>query len=416
MKKHTILIIFNIIFFAGLLYIQVNWIIRVAEKEEAIFSQKVRMALAQTINEIKNDTIMCHQMKYCFVQTSSCGSGYYNLGEKEKYRFDCLIKRNLKNLDINLDYDFDIIRDTSDHSNINEVLGNNNYTESLEEALDKAGIHIKINFPDKSEFIISQIGFMFITSVILIILITASFIITILNYQKEKKLAERIKNFINNMVHEFKTPLANVALANNMIKKHITDNNKINRYTSIIKDENKKLEKQIERILQIPAFEHNKNKKLYKVDIHEIIKNSARPFEFSVNENGGKINFKLKASETFVKGEENHLTNTISNILDNAVKYSDKQPEITIETYNSDDEIIIKISDNGIGIDKKQIPLIFDKYYRVSTGDIHNVKGFGIGLAYVKSVVESYNGKILVESKIGKGCIFNIYLPLLKTP
>ncbi len=407
MKRHGLLILFNIMFLIILLYIQVNWIIRVAEKEEAIFSQKVRMALTQTINDIKNDTSMCYQME-CSIQNNLCRDGYFNLNKEEKSRFNCLIKKNLRNLDINLNYDFDIV---SNSSNVNEVLGNNNYTQSLENALNKAGIHIRINFPDKSEFIISQIGFMFITSVVLIILITTSFIITIVNYRKEKRLDESTKDFINNMVHEFKTPLANILLANNLVRKNIENKNKITKYTSIIKAENSKLERQVERLLQVSILEKNNKYKLSEINLNDIVCDAVKSFQFIVNENGGKINVNLKATQPIVKGESGGLTNAISNVIDNAIKYSVDFPDILIETYNISKQVVVKISDNGIGIAKKHIPVIFDKYYRVSTGDIHNVKGFGIGLAYVKNVIESYNGKIVVESKIGKGSIFYIFLP-----
>jgi two-component system phosphate regulon sensor histidine kinase PhoR len=238
-----------------------------------------------------------------------------------------------------------------------------------------------------------------------------TFIVTFGMYRKERMMAQHTSDFINNMVHEFQTPLSNIHLATNLIKKRKPGDKKITEYLEIIKNENLKLEKNVDEILKVSSPDNGPLN--YKpVDVHEAIQSTVLDFVPRIENAGGKIDLDFNARHHTFKADANHLKLIFGNLIDNAIKYSDKPPHIVISTTNIKSNIEIKVKDNGIGIDKNDLNLIFEKYYRVSTGDIHNIKGFGLGLTFVKKMVEKYNGKIGVTSTKGVGTVFSISLPL----
>ncbi len=221
------------------------------------------------------------------------------------------------------------------------------------------------------------------------------------------------------MTHELKTPISTISLASQMLNDDsITiDKKKLNSVTKIINDESKRLEFQIEKVLQISLFEKgNIHFNIQEVEIHEIIKTAVLNTDIKAKNKGGNIKMNLKAKNDVVSGDKLHLTNIFFNLLDNAVKYSKegRPPEIKVYTKNTEEKIKIVISDNGAGISKEGQKKIFNKFYRVPTGDVHDVKGFGLGLSYVKRIVDEHKGTISVKSEINKGTDFIIYLPLKK--
>lgn len=418
-KTQLILVILTLAFLICLVVIQVNWIIQAARMQEAQFNHSVNMALSRTVEKISVDKQMCKNVSGCFIKDGAKRSCLRKIRREEWSKVDSIIKSDLEFYNIDLDYEFDIvdINESIQEGKINEVLDKSYYTQSLEEALQKSGIQLNVKFPEKKEFVIAQIGVMFISSILLILFVTVSFIIILNSYIKEKKLAEKTKDFVNNMTHEFKTPISNIAFANSMIRnKEGLPPDKLSRYTDIISIENNKLKKQVEGLLQIAVIENKENDiKNEKIDIHTVINEAIKAVDDLVKERGGKINCNFKAEQTIVEGEKIHLLNAISNLLDNSNKYSPDIPEININTYNKDNQIIIEVIDKGIGISNEEQKFIFDKFYRVSTGDIHNVKGFGLGLSYVKMVVDAHGGKIQLKSTKGKGSNFIIHLPLVKS-
>jgi two-component system phosphate regulon sensor histidine kinase PhoR len=228
---------------------------------------------------------------------------------------------------------------------------------------------------------------------------------------KQKKLAEIKNDFINNMTHEFKTPISTISLAVEVMKDGDVkkDSGKINRYLNIIQDENRRLGTQVEKVLQMALLDKGEVKlRLDSVDIHGTIEQVLTNLSVQIEQKNGIVNLKLKADKSEIVADEVHLTNIIYNLLDNANKYSPENSEITICTKNLANSLKISISDNGIGMTKDQMARIFERFYRVPTGNLHDVKGFGLGLSYVKKMVELHNGQIFVESKLGEGSKFEI--------
>jgi two-component system phosphate regulon sensor histidine kinase PhoR len=233
---------------------------------------------------------------------------------------------------------------------------------------------------------------------------------------RQKQISEIKSDFINNMTHEFKTPIATINLAVEAIKnpKIIGDQEKVQRYLQMIKEENKRMHAQVENVLRISKLEKNQlDISKDRVDIHDIINKSITHVQLLVTDRGGYIHTHLDAIRSEVLANEMHFGNVIVNILDNAVKYSPEAPKIDIFTEIANNYIVIKIQDQGAGMSKAVLKKVFEKFYREHTGDIHNVKGHGLGLAYVKKIVEDHQGEVYAESEKDKGSSFYIKLPLI---
>ncbi len=273
--------------------------------------------------------------------------------------------------------------------------------------------YLLIYFPDQQNQFFKEMGFVFISSVILILIILLCFYIAVNTIVHQKKLSVIKNDFINNMTHELKTPIATISLATEMLQdKDVQNSQGLSRYLQIIKDETIRLGKQVEKVLQTALIDKGDLKLNFeKINAHEVIQQVINNMSIQIESKSGKVNLKLDAVNYFIQADEIHLTNIIHNLLDNANKYSELNPEIEISTYNKKDGLIIRISDNGIGMTKEQLNKIFDKFYRVPTGNIHNVKGFGLGLSYVKNIIELHKGTVKVESKLNGGSVFEIFLP-----
>jgi two-component system phosphate regulon sensor histidine kinase PhoR len=221
-------------------------------------------------------------------------------------------------------------------------------------------------------------------------------------------------DFINNMTHEFKTPIATISLAADSLNNPVVLKNeeKILRFSRIIKQENIRMHKQVEKVLQMALLDKKDfNLKWTSVDMHDLILSAIENISLQVETREGSVKGFLNASESIVKGDHTHLSNIINNLLDNANKYSPQKPHITVFTRNVDKGLEIMVKDEGIGLSREVRKFIFDKFYRVPTGNLHNVKGFGLGLSYVKTMVEAHKGKIDVRSELGKGSSFILYFP-----
>ena len=269
-------------------------------------------------------------------------------------------------------------------------------------------------FPDQTHDLLSSI-FLLLPSLIITLLLVLCFAFCITVIIKQKKLSVIKNDFINNMTHEFKTPIATISLAAQMLKDGAVNNSPatIDHIAGIIRDESKRLTFQVEKVLQTALFTETRMKlKLKNVNLNEVVENLVGKFSLRVEDKGGQLYSYLEADHDEIYADEVHITNVVSNLLDNAIKYCIKAPEISVYTRNKGDEIIISVIDNGIGIAAKEQKLIFERFYRVSTGNLHDVKGFGLGLSYVKTIVEAHGGHIEVESAEGKGSRFDIILPL----
>ncbi len=278
------------------------------------------------------------------------------------------------------------------------------------------GHYFGVYFPNKNKHVIkgksiSKALYWSSIVVLFIILIVGYAILVIL---KQKKLSEVKTDFFNNMTHELKTPIATIKLSAEVLSNPnvICDSTRINRYVSIIKTESQRLEKQVNKVLQVAKLGEDKIKlEIEEVDLHQLIRNAVEVFKVTIESNNGYVYCDLDAKSHFVNVDKVHITNIIYNLVDNAIKYSEKAPFISISTYNVKKGIEIEIKDSGIGINKEHLPHVFERFFRVPKGSVHNVKGFGIGLFYVKYVVEKHGGSIVVKSKVNKGTTFTIYLP-----
>ncbi|WP_299518462.1 HAMP domain-containing sensor histidine kinase, partial [uncultured Flavobacterium sp.] len=273
-----------------------------------------------------------------------------------------------------------------------------------------------VSFPEKKKFIFSDLIAIAMLSLIFTLIIIIAYSNALNQLFKQRQISEIKTDFINNMTHEFKTPIATINLALDAIKnpKVIEDKEKVHRYLQMIRDENKRMHAQVENVLRISKLEKREleiNKE--PLDVNEIINDAIDHVSLIVEDREGTIKKHFQANRTTVLLNDVHFTNVFVNILDNAVKYSPEKPIIDIYTENIKDFLIIKIKDHGAGMSKVAQKRIFEKFYREHTGDIHNVKGHGLGLAYVKRIVEEHNGQISVESEKGKGSTFILKLPLI---
>ncbi len=273
-----------------------------------------------------------------------------------------------------------------------------------------------VNFPEKQTYILSSISKNLILSIVFILMIIGVFGSTLYQLNKQKQIAAIKTDFINNMTHEFKTPIATINLALDAIKnpRIIADKDKVLNYVKMIREENKRMHAQVETVLRISKLDKNQldvSKEI--IDIQDILDDAISHIQLLIEDKGGQLITRFEAIQTDVLGNSFHLTNVFVNILDNAIKYSDKIPEITLFTENISNAILIHITDNGIGMSKSAQKHIFDKFYRETTGNIHNIKGHGLGLSYVKKIVELHQGKVTVVSEKGKGSTFTIKLPVI---
>lgn len=271
--------------------------------------------------------------------------------------------------------------------------------------------------PHQNTVVLKELTWFIIGAVIFTLIIVAAFFLTLRTLLLQKKLGEIKSDFINNMTHEFKTPLATISLAVDALKneKVAGDKEKTGYFTGIIKEENKRMNKQVETILQAALLDKNEVQlNLKKLSAHELITNALNNIALPVNEKGGELIVHLDAAKDIIMADDVHFTNFVNNLLDNALKYSKENPYIKLTTSNSGHLLKIKIEDNGIGMNKETLSRIFEKFYRAHTGNVHNVKGFGLGLSYVKTMVEAHKGTIKAESTLGKGSSFTISFHLAK--
>ncbi|WP_422348214.1 sensor histidine kinase [Flagellimonas sp.] len=273
-----------------------------------------------------------------------------------------------------------------------------------------------LTFPSMNKFLFQSIMGMALLSLIFTLVIMVAYSSAIYQLIKQKQISEIKTDFINNMTHEFKTPIATINLAVEAIRnpKSIEDKDKVLRYLGMIKDENKRMHAQVENVLRISKLEKNQlDISKDRADVHEIVEDAITHIELIVADRGGYVNAHLDAERSEILANDTHFTNVIVNMLDNAVKYSPESPKIDVFTEVVKNNIIIKIQDQGAGMSKAVLKKVFEKFYREHTGDIHNVKGHGLGLAYVKRIIEDHQGEVYAESEKGKGSTFYIKLPLI---
>ncbi len=473
MLKWSSTIIFIIVTIAtiGLMVIQVYWIRDAVKVKQAVFLRDVQQSMSQVVfkldkmrieNRLTNQRKNYQQQQNLKVARDSLNRLFFNGLENinsqtdldillqstdeanralsqltvsfskvdaasfllnKKELINTLIKTSLAEKKINIDFEFGIystatksiiLQKTGKYS---EKLVNESYIYDLSPMGPAFGYPNKLllYFPNEKRYVLNQLWLLLLISIILFIVIILSFYFSIHTINRQKKLSVMKNDFINNMTHEFKTPISTISLAcealnDDDIKKSesLYDN-----YINVINTENKRLSSMAEQILQTAIMDKGQLKlNRSETNIHEIIQKAVNSKNILLTNKKGKLQKRLHAAATNINGDKIHLTNVIINLLDNAMKYNLSYPEIIINTLNNGNSILIRIKDNGIGINSSDQKRIFEKLFRVHTGNLHDFKGFGLGLSYVKTIVEMHDGRIWVESEPGKGSIFTIKLPL----
>jgi two-component system phosphate regulon sensor histidine kinase PhoR len=338
---------------------------------------------------------------------------------------DSILRVELLDKGITAHYTFGVIAEknaSADSAKISEK-EKEIYTSPYKVNLSPDNIFIKpqylsVFFPNQNRYLLSSMWGLLLVSFLFMLTLIYSFYYTISTIFKQKKLSEIKNDFISNMTHEFKTPISTISLAVEVLNDKSVEKSpdRVSNYVKMIGDENKRLSLLVENILQTAILDKGEFKlKVQSIDFHTLIQQSIHNIKLQVENKDGEILTELNATEPIIMADRVHITNIFFNLIDNALKYSKENPIIKINTRNDHEGIFIAVEDNGIGISKENQKRIFDTMYRVPTGNIHNVKGFGLGLSYVKAVVEKHGGSIKVDSELGKGSTFTLFLPFKVT-
>lgn len=281
---------------------------------------------------------------------------------------------------------------------------------------NESNFNLWVDFPERNKFLLSTILWMIVLSIVFTSVIIIAYSSAIYQLIKQRQISQIKTDFINNMTHEFKTPIATINLALDSIRnpRIIDDKEKVLRYLGMIKEENKRMHAQVENVLRISKLEKNElNISKERLKLHDIVEDAVTHVQLIVEDRKGYINLHLEAPKSSVLANDTHFTNVVVNILDNAIKYSDDAPKIDVFTEIIGNSILLRIEDQGNGMSKQVQKRVFEKFYREHTGNVHNVKGHGLGLAYVKRIVDDHQGHISLESEKGKGTAFTVRLPLI---
>jgi len=444
MKRFRInaVIILGVLSLSSILLVQLLWVRKTIEiqststeihqKSDSLnlkeFSEQTNLALRNVLNVISNEIEDSSEHYGAIKQLNVNQFKVDIIQELDPYYLETLLKKALYNQNIHEDFTFGIYDCFTNQLTFSKLykfnddslytLVNNNIIglDSARLKLKNDGHYFTVFFPNVQNKLPQNTVFLspwiYISTIVFLVLIFFGF--SLATIIKQKRLSEVITDFINNMTHELKTPIATISLSSEMIMRLETDDDleKAKKYAGIIFKENKRLETQVERVLNISTLD-TENTTLNKksLDFHELLVEVKDTFDFNQLANGGKILIENNASVFTIQADPIHITNVVYNLLDNAVKYCTTKPFISITTKNERNYLVIEIKDNGIGIRKEDLKMIFDKFYRVSTGNIHDIKGFGLGLFYVKLIINEHNGSIDVRSKVGEGSTFIIKLP-----
>ncbi len=406
-RRRKILALLTFFSLAFLLVLHVRWVFKAATLEEEIFNQRVAIALKEARDEIAGRLGNGIEMNQYL-----CGKApHHDHGSDVKRQLDSIISSRLRINNIHLRYTFRI----ADNYQVNSMRDDDGcYCQSLSGLLPIDGVSINVDFPERTRYVVRQIGGMFVVSVLFILFVAISFLILLKLYNRERMVMARTVNFINNMVHEFNTPLSNIRLATALIRKRSSADSKLDDYLNIISKEHGKLVKHVDDILtaSTPGV-INCGGEL--VDLLELTSGVVDYYQSSISAVGGVLSFVHGDGKFIVKGNHRQFEIVWMNLIDNAVKYSVSAPNVKLSLDKQDGVVRFVVEDSGIGIAKGELKYIFEQYYRISSGDLHQVKGFGLGLYFVRTVIEAAGGKVYAESSQGKGSCFIVELKEVKT-
>lgn len=413
-KTIRIVLLLGILAISGIIAIQIYWVKKAFDLKDQQFRQTVMVSLRNVANQISK----AYKLSKIENPVNELSSDYYIVNLRiplEHSLLEHLLKEEFKRNNINIDFEYGIYDCDTDNIVFGAHINSDFETEEVDHAsfmpkTDKFLNYFAVKFPTKTSYLTAKLDFWIVSSIITLVVMAffgyAMFIIL-----KQKRLSEVQRDFINNMTHEFQTPISTIKIATDVLSqgKIIDQPERYKKYIQIIKQENNRLKHQVEAVLATAKIGKGQIElDLQLQEIHEIIGEVSDSLKAELEDN---FVLDLKATRTTILADRLHLMNVIRNLIDNAKKYSPKPPNVTITTDNKPKQLIIKIKDKGIGIPKEHIHKIFEKFYRVPTGNVHNVKGFGLGLNYVKEIINLHKWKITVNSEVGIGTEFEIIIP-----
>ncbi|MEQ9186865.1 MAG: HAMP domain-containing sensor histidine kinase [Cryomorphaceae bacterium] len=415
-----IIIVLATALFIGLVSTQIFWVKKAYEITQRQFEHEIELALISVVKDIQKhsgdstflvDPVKLVSPNFFRVQINE---------ELQPFYLESMLKTELLNRELNFQFQYSIYNCFND-----SVVFTKSVSHDMEEiessdanpappiSWEDDGHYFSVFFPSLNLEVFSEMRFWVVSSfVLLAVLIFFTYVINVI--LRQKRLSEVKNDFINNMTHELKTPISTISLSCDVLLQNsiAQQPDRLKNYARIIKNENQRLQTQVERVLQIARLDKEEiDLTKTQVDIHDIIDLAVPTIEMNFQEKGIAIDTDLKAQDAKVHGDEMHITNILFNLLDNAAKYGGENPEISVETRNDSGGVYLSVTDRGPGISKDQQKFIFEKFYRIPTGNVHDVKGFGLGLHYVKTIAEAHGGKIKLRSKPNEGSTFELYLP-----
>jgi two-component system, OmpR family, phosphate regulon sensor histidine kinase PhoR len=421
-KSATIrlVVILGTICIIGITITQLYWVRRAFDLKEAEFERTVNAALfnvAHQIFDINNtpspaaNPVKQVSTNYFIVMVN---------GDVDASLLEFLLRSEFEKRNIKVDFEYGVYDCSSEKMKYGDYIplqtAREKVTSKKLPAWNHYAYYFGVQFPNREAHLINQLGIWSFSSFVLLTMIVF-FAYTLFVILKQKRLSEIQKDFINNMTHEFKTPISTIAVSTEVLKDPniIHQPERLLNYTTIIEKENMRLKQQVERVLQMARLDKEDiGLKKEVIDLHQVILEALKNTSHAIEEKNGTVSTQLESPVTRVEADRLHITNVFHNLFDNAIKYSRENPKITVRTRQVNGNVLVEVQDNGIGISSEDQKRVFQKFYRVPTGNLHDVKGFGLGLSYVKTIVEAHRGNIRLESSLGNGCLFTIALPLIK--
>ncbi len=410
-----LIILLGIVSILGIITVQVYWLTKTFELKEKQFNETIHTALLNVVEKMSPESISNENI------INQLSSDYFVVNVNDIINanvLDYYLSNEFKKLQLNLDFEYAIYDCKSDkmmygcYVNVLDHSDEKQSTELL--TYDEYIYYFGVKFPTKSSYVLSNMrASIYLSSILFLAIIFFGYALYFIIQQKRR--SELQTDFINNMTHEFKTPIASIALASDVLLKSeaIKNDTRLTNFSKIIKEQSERLNLQVEKVLQLAKDQNNLLElNLEKINLNQLLETITRSCLPNFEKLNGNIILKIPNKAFYIEADRLHLTNILHNILDNSLKYCTTKPLVNISFNEKNKHVSLKIKDNGIGIDKKYLTQIFDKFYRVPTGDIHNVKGFGLGLFYVKKVIDQHNWKIKINSEIGKGTEIKIEIKL----
>jgi two-component system, OmpR family, phosphate regulon sensor histidine kinase PhoR len=400
------IILFGTVLLAGLLVVQIYWFNRAFDVAEKQFDHTVQVALKKVADSVSSEAqVKKLSSNFFFVATAT---------QLNDEHIDSLLKDEFLSRNLSVDYElgvYNVSDDTLVYGKYVEASGKKWIESKFNDEAERGDRkNFAVYFPSKKSFLAGQLGIWMFSTVVLLLMMFF-FAYAIVSMLRERRFSEMKTDFVNNMTHEFKTPVTNINIAAEILKKKLGAEESSQVYIDILLKENEKLREKIDKVLLAAAVDNPGTAVLARMDLHQLISECAEAFRMKVQERNGAIRIDFNANDSQILGDRELLAHAIANVIDNAEKYSPGKPDIIVRTIEHEKAIEISVRDNGMGIPEEFKAKVFEKFFRVRTGYVHNVKGFGLGLDFVRQVIRSHRGHISLTSELNKGTEVRIFLP-----